>query len=283
MQSDPQPRLDPSKEWADILIMTGLHEELKGLQRVFGNECHRLARYGTSYLVYDWRRSSRHVRIVALRQQEKGLTSSAVTATKALCHWRPKLAVMTGICAGVKASVNLGDLVVASQCFEHSSGQLRDGELIPEQKRVSTPPWVLDFLMAHTDSQELQEQIRIGFGQSLPSDLKPTIHYGAMACGPQVIKDQPYIDSLKSKEHSLLAIDMESYGIALAASMCSTYVRPIVPLIVKGVCDFADLEKTDKWHDYCSYASAAFLHAVLDRAISRERAYNWIKDIANDD
>ena len=172
---------------------------------------------------------------------------------------------------------------MASQCFEHSSGQLRDGELIPEQKRVSTPPWVLDFLMAHTDSQELQEQIRIGFGQSLPSDLKPTIHYGAMACGPQVIKDQPYIDSLKSKEHSLLAIDMESYGIALAASMCSTYVRPIVPLIVKGVCDFADLEKTDKWHDYCSYASAAFLHAVLDRAISRERAYNWIKDIANDD
>lgn len=104
-----------------------------------------------------------------------------------------------------------------------------------------------------------------------------------MACGPQVIKDQPYIDSLKSKEHSLLAIDMESYGIALAASMCSTYVRPIVPLIVKGVCDFADSEKTDVWHDYCSYASAAFLHAVLDRAISRERAYNWMKDIANDD
>jgi nucleoside phosphorylase len=269
---------DPEDEGADILMMTGLHEELKWLQRIFGNEFKRLTRFGTSYLVCDIKRASRHVRIVALRQQEKGLTSSAITATKALCIWKPKMAVMTGICAGVKGSVNLGDLVVASQCFEHSSGQLWDGQFIPVQNRVSIPPWVLDFLMSVTDSEELQEQIQGGFGQMLPSESKPKIHYGAMACGPQVIKDQSYIELLRSKEHSLLAIDMESYGLALATSMCSTYSRTIVPLVVKGVCDFADSEKGDDWHDYCSYASAAFMHSVLDQAMNREKVYNWIKD-----
>ena len=139
-QVDSQLDYDPSQECADILIMTGLHEELKWLQRIFGVEFTRQARHGTSYLVCDVKRALRKVRIVALRQQEKGLTSAAITATKAMCIWKPRLALMTGICAGVRGSVNLGDLVIASQCFEHSSGQLRDGELIPVQNRISTPP-----------------------------------------------------------------------------------------------------------------------------------------------
>jgi hypothetical protein len=83
-----------------------------------------------------------------------------------------------------------------------------------------------------TDSQDLQEQIRNGFGQSMPAEAKPSIHYGSMACGPQVIKDRSYIDLLKGKEHSLLAIDLESYGVALAASMCCTYSQPITHLVV---------------------------------------------------
>jgi nucleoside phosphorylase len=80
--------------------------------------------------------------------------------------------------------------------------------------------------------QDLQEQIRNGFGQSMPAEAKPTIHYGSMACGPQVMNDRFYIDLLKGKEHSLLAIDMESYGVALAASMCCTYSHPITNLVV---------------------------------------------------
>ena len=83
-----------------------------------------------------------------------------------------------------------------------------------------------------TDSQDLQEQIRNGFGQSMPAEAKPTIHYGSMACGPLVIKDRSYIDLLKGKEHLLLAIDMESCGVALAASMCSTYLHLITHLVV---------------------------------------------------
>jgi nucleoside phosphorylase len=263
---------------ADILLLTGLNEELHWLKTVFDCEFQRVSVLGTSYLHANVTHASRSVTIVALRQQEKGLTSSAITATKAMCLWKPKLAVMTGICAGVKGSVNLGDLVVATQFFEHSSGQLLQGGLIPVQNRVSPPPWVLDFLISLTDTNQFQELVRLGFGHSMPVDAEPRIHYGAMACGPQVIKDQAYIDMLKDKENSLLAIDMESYGLALAASMCSTYRRPVIPLVVKGVCDFADLEKADDWHDYCSYSSAAFIRSVLEAAIGREKIYSWIKE-----
>lgn len=266
-----------SADRADILLLTGLHEELQWIQQVTGFAFERRVRQGTSYLITEVRRGGRSVRIVTLRQLEKGLTSAAITATKALCLWKPNVVVMTGICAGVRGSVNLGDLVVATQCFEHSSGQLRDGELIPLQNRVTIQPWLLDFLVSLTDSPALLERIQSGFGQPLPDARATTIHYGAMACGPQVIKDQSYIEQLKSKEYSLVGLDMESYGVALAASMCSTHAHTIVPLIVKGVCDFADTEKSDLWHDYCAYASASFVLAVLEQIFSRDHAYSRLK------
>ncbi len=262
---------------ADILLLTGLHEELQWIQRVTGFQFERRVRQGTSYLIADVTRGSRSIRIVTLRQLEKGLTTAAITTTKALCIWKPSVVVMTGICAGVRGSVALGDLVVATQCFEHSSGQLKNGHLIPLQNRVAIQPWLLDFLMSLTDSPAMLQQIQAGYTQPLPNGFKTSIHYGAMACGPQVIKDQSYIDQIKGREHSLVGLDMESYGVALAASMCSTHARTIVPLVVKGVCDFADSDKSDNWHDYCSYASASFALAVLEQIFSRDHAFARLK------
>ena len=264
---------------ADILLLTGLHEELQWIQRVTGFQFERRVRQGTSYLIADVTRGSRSIRIVTLRQLEKGLTTAAITTTKALCIWKPSAVVMTGICAGVRGSVNLGDLVVATQCFEHSSGQLKDGNLIPLQNRVAIQPWLLDFLMSLTDSPAMLEQIQAGYTQALPDGFKTNIHYGAMACGPQVIKDKSYVDLIKGRENSLVGLDMESYGVALAASMCSSHAHTIIPLVVKGVCDFADSDKSDNWHDYCSYSSASFALKVLEQIFSRDHAFARLKGI----
>jgi len=273
---------ESTSDRADILLLTGLNEELQWIQKVTGFSFERQVRQGTSYLLADGRKGERSARIVTLRQLEKGLTTAAITATKALCIWKPTVVVMTGICAGVRGSVGLGDLVVATQCFEHSSGQLRDGHLVPLQNRVAIQPWLLDFLISLTDTPAMLQQIQDGYTQDLPAGFTTKIHYGSMACGPQVIKDQAFIDQLKSREHSLVALDMESYGVALSASMCSTSSNPIIPLIVKGVCDFADTEKSDLWHDYCSYASASFVLALLEQIFSRERAYARLRGLIDD-
>jgi hypothetical protein len=62
---------NPPADHADILMLTGLHEELQWIQRVTGFEFERTVRQGTSYLVADVTRGSRSVRIVTLRQLEK--------------------------------------------------------------------------------------------------------------------------------------------------------------------------------------------------------------------
>lgn len=258
---------------ADILLITGLTKELEWFSRTMGTEFRKVPRQGTSYLYGVHRVGDREVSIVAIRQLGKGLTSAAVAATKAICLWQPAMVVMTGICAGVEHSVELGDLVVASQCFEHSSGQLVDGEIIPLQNRIAMEPWLLDYLMSMSDTEGFMSAIQSGFPGELPDGFGSRIHYGSMACGPQVVKDPVYVGRLRSREHSLLALDMESYGVVLAASMCSTPARTVHAVVVKGVADYADVNKNDDWHDFAAYASAAFTRNVLDMTFDRPVAF----------
>lgn len=235
---------EPADQSADILVITGLTMELEWFAHAFGVDFQRVAREGTSYLRGVHRMGDREISIVAVRQLGKGLTSAAVTTTKAICLWRPSVVVMTGICAGVQNSVQLGDLVVATQCFEHASGQLVGGEIIPLQNRIALEPWLLDYLMSISESDGCATGIQAGYPGVLTEDFAMRVHYGSMACGPLVVKDSDYVATLRSREHSLLALDMESYGVALAASMCSTPARAVHAVVVKGVVDYADNSKT---------------------------------------
>ena len=259
--------------FADVVLITGLTQELEWFSRTIGVQFERTARQGTSYLRGIHRDGDRQISIVAVRQLDKGLTSAAVTATKAICIWQPSVVVMTGICAGVEHSVALGDLVVAVQCFEHASGQLVDGEILPLQNRIALQSWFVDYLRSISDSPEFAPAIESAYPGELPEDFAMRIHYGPMACGPLVVKDPKYMTTLRAHEHSLLAMDMESYGVALAAAMCSTPARTVHAVIVKGVVDYADGAKNDDWHDYAAYASAAFARAILEITYHRPVAF----------
>ena len=98
----PQPA--PADQFADIVIITGLAKELEWFSKTIGVQFTRTARQGTSYLRGIHRVGDREISIVAVRQLDKGLTSAAVTTTKAICLWQPSVVVMTGICAGVERS-----------------------------------------------------------------------------------------------------------------------------------------------------------------------------------
>jgi nucleoside phosphorylase len=266
----------PEDRLADILLITALSKELDWFSKTIGVRFERTARQGTSYLRGIHRVGDRELSIVAVRQLDKGPTSAAVTATKAICLWQPSVVVMTGICAGVEHSVALGDLVVAVQCFEHASGQLVDGDIVPLQNRVALEPWFQDYLMSISDSPAFATTIQEGYPGLLPQDFAMRIHYGPMACGPLVVKDPQYMAKVRSHEHALLALDMESYGVALAASMCSTPARPVHAVIVKGVVDYADGAKNDDWHDYAAYASAAYARRILETTYERPVAFAQI-------
>lgn len=60
MSHDPASGRLASQEHADVLLLTGLHEELHWAQQIFGMDFERCVRQGTVYLRGEFRRGDRH-------------------------------------------------------------------------------------------------------------------------------------------------------------------------------------------------------------------------------
>ncbi|GAX35137.1 hypothetical protein NIES3585_11430 [Nodularia sp. NIES-3585] len=86
-----------------------------------------------------------------------------------------------------------------------------------------------------------------------------------MGCGSAVVADAAMIEEIVLTERKLLALDMESYAVALATSLSTTPTKRVEFFIVKSVVDFANSLKGDTHHDYSCYVSAAFVKKFVDR------------------
>jgi tetratricopeptide (TPR) repeat protein len=86
-----------------------------------------------------------------------------------------------------------------------------------------------------------------------------------MASGMTVRSDDPF-DMLQQQHRKTWALDME------AASFYFTLrARPDVDgLVVKGVCDYADLSKDDVYHGFAAHASAIYLFTFIQEYVTRD-------------
>ncbi|MFZ0409667.1 MAG: hypothetical protein WAM11_16385 [Cyanobium sp.] len=128
---------------------------------------------------------------------------------------------MIGICAGVEPATQLGSL--------------GDGQIMPLQYRISLEPWFLDDLVSIRDRGTCQSGIRHSCPGSLPAESHMRFDDGSMAWGPLVVKDAQDVLKLRAQEPAPLALDVESHGVAPAASICSTPAQTIHAVVVTGV------------------------------------------------
>ncbi len=250
---------------ADILIITALYEERKWVQRVFSTEWRDVKREGTIYQVCDYQINDRVLKIVVVSQLQMGMPQAAILSTKSLVLWSPALVVMTGICAGVRGNVNLGDLIIANKVFDYGSGKVVDGKLRPAFEPVLVDAWLWQLLEVFRNDNGMCEAIHAEYPlEDRPQDPL-TIHIGSIGSGAAVVADSNVVEGILSAERKLLGLDMESYAVALATSMSTTSSRRTESFIVKGVVDFADHQKNDSYHEYACYASAAFTKRFVER------------------
>ncbi|KAM0363091.1 hypothetical protein ACHAPK_011229 [Fusarium culmorum] len=83
----------------------------------------------------------------------------------------------------------------------------------------------------------------------------PEIHYGIIASGNKLIKDAATRDYiLEDTGHHCLCVEMEAAGL-MDRFPC---------LVIRGVCDYADSHKNDRWQRYAAATAAAFAVELLD-------------------
>src|SRR5215216_2219875 len=97
---------------ADVLIITALYKERMWVEKAFDIQWAYIERQGTMYQICEYKVNEAVLRIVLVSQLQMGMVHAAILTTKSLMLWSPKLVIMTGICAGVKGKVALGDLII---------------------------------------------------------------------------------------------------------------------------------------------------------------------------
>src|SRR5207248_9403060 len=91
-------------------------------------------------------------------------------------------------------------------------------------------------------------------------------HIKPMASGSAVRADRPF-EEVQVPVRGTVAIDMESAALGFVMRD-----HPLIPwLVVKGVCDYADSQKDDAYHDFATRASALYALSCIQDYVIEER------------
>jgi nucleoside phosphorylase len=82
----------------------------------------------------------------------------------------------------------------------------------------------------------------------------PTVHYGLIASGNQLLKDAVIRDKL-AKEKGVLCFEMEAAGL----------MNHFPCLVIRGICDYSDTHKNKQWQGYAAMAAAAYAKDILTK------------------
>ncbi|KAF4785056.1 pfs domain-containing protein [Colletotrichum scovillei] len=85
-------------------------------------------------------------------------------------------------------------------------------------------------------------------------DTDPEIHYGIIASGNSVVKDGVSRDQiLQQLGTGCLCFEMEAAGL----------MNDFPCLVIRGICDYADSHKSDRWQNYAAIVAAAYAKELL--------------------
>lgn len=94
---------------------------------------------------------------------------------------------------------------------------------------------------------------RIDCSLLAPVEFCPTVHFGSMASGDQVMKSGEHRDRI-AKSEGIIAFEMEAAGVWESFRCC---------VVIKGVCDYADSHKSKDWQTYAAATAASCTKAFL--------------------
>lgn len=215
---------------------------------------------GTYYRAFIERDGDR-LPVVAVGQKEKGSIASATLVMKCIDLFRPEYVISGGIAAGVafkhkNAQMEIGDVVISDSTWNLSKGkytdstqtELNEGGIgyIPRPNMTSI----------HPDTRKLLKRLSKSSGNPVRT------HIGTYLTSGSVIANSHFMEkAILSSNLIAKALDMESFGIAYACEMADSE-RPI-PIIAKGISDFADEKKSDAHQSLAAENSAVFIKYLL--------------------
>ena len=263
----------------DICIVCALYEEAQAVLNEFSTRCGvSFTKAFSSLDHYEYRHTAIHniygelLTVLVTWLSDSGPTQTGLDLKPFLLEFRPRFVAMTGICAGDREKVKLGDIVVAQYAYHYEEGKIitePDGSLhhLPGMQTAASTSQVIHYAHGFEGWKEpLREMMRHKLNRQLRANDEPRCIIAPMASGMAVRQDNPFPWLRENYNRNTIALDME------AATFYRTLraVSHIHGLVVKGVCDYADMTKNDAYHDYAARASAVYLLYFIQEYVSEQ-------------
>lgn len=253
----------------DVALVVAVADELDQVRRNgWAWTKHDVPGDASLYFQADYQRADgRKARAILAKAPLMGMSAASILATKMGYNFRPKTIVMSGICAGDSDQVAMGDLVAANPAWDYGSGKhvgdATTNRFEPAPYQIPLSTRIRGLLERLEIDQAALDQIHGAFGGGKPTG-RPALHVGPFASGAAVLANKALFTAIQEQQHrKLLGIDMEAYGVMSAAQELP-YPQPEC-LVLKGVSDFADTEKGDKFRHYAAHASACAVTVLCER------------------
>jgi nucleoside phosphorylase/CheY-like chemotaxis protein len=207
------------------------------------------------------------ISVCAAHAGRMGMVATATRTFNLINKLRPKVAVMTGICAGVEGKVNFGDVIFAECAWDYQAGKLthdsQGAKFLCAPQQISASNEIRSKVELLKTNKTFMNSIHINYSEHI--NANPRLLLGPVATGAGVVADSNYVKSIVEQQRKVLGVEMEIYGFYYAAEhSCSPKPKYFS---LKSVCDFANKEKSDDLQRYCSYMSAGVLKELVLRHI----------------
>lgn len=114
-----------------------------------------------------------------------------------------------------------------------------------------------EYVCQEYDAEEADECARCDPERAVKRPLRespvPKIHYGLIASGDQVMRNAKRRDSISRDLGGVLCFEMEAAGLMTEFSC----------IVIRGISDYADSHKSDRWHRYAAAAAAGCAKELL--------------------
>lgn len=194
-----------------------------------------------------------------------GLTSAALCTSKAIEKLKPKLVIMSGICAGVKGKVEFLDIIVPNLAWDYQVGKITNKGFKAEPYQEEVDPDIISRLKHEWVNEDFKTYIKEDTWKSTKGKFDPEVHFEPIASGSAVVSDKLTVHNIGEQHRKFLGIEMEVSAV-FSACKYST-VRPLF-FAAKSVVDFADEDKNDSVQEQACILSAKYCFRMIPIVIS---------------
>lgn len=253
----------PQHYGVDIAVVTALADpEFAAVKRLQWNWQEPEMIGDVNYIYKGTLQSAdKHLSIVAGYAPVIGMISSALLAHQLIHNYRPRLLVMSGICAGIAGQCEIGDVLLADPTWDWQAGKYSSKEFLQAPEQISAPIPIRQRFLS-LQGEPLITELFNKYEGTKPK-IPPKCHAGPVASGSAVLADRNLVSDVKKQHRKLVGIEMELYGI-YASGKYAPAPRPMT-FGIKSVCDFGDRKKDDRYQKYASYMSASVLDLFCRR------------------